>query len=73
MINIYNEFSMKILITGGYGFIGSSLIRKILKETNHKILNLDSLTYASNQDSLKNIDKPQNYTFLKVIFMIKTS
>ena len=38
---------MRMLVTGGLGFIGSALIRKILNETDHTILNLDSCTYAA--------------------------
>lgn len=58
---------MKILITGGNGFIGSNLIIRILKKyKNYKILNLDSNTYASNYKSLFFLRKYKNYTFSKV-------
>ena len=49
-----------ILITGGYGFIGSSLIRELLKISNLRIVNIDKLTYAANINSLKFSDK-NNY------------
>ena len=47
---------MNILVTGGYGFIGSALIRHLLDETSHNILNVDSLTYASDLNSIPNIE-----------------
>lgn len=55
---------MKILVTGGAGFIGSALIRYLVSETNAKVLNLDKLTYAGNLSSLKTIDNSPNYQFI---------
>ena len=57
---------MKILVTGGSGFIGSNFIRHILnKNPDYKVVNLDKLTYAGNPDNLKDIEKNPNYTFIK--------
>jgi dTDP-glucose 4,6-dehydratase len=57
---------MKILITGGAGFIGSNLVHHILKTTEHLVLNLDALTYAGNLNSLADLDKNSRYEFAKV-------
>ena len=58
---------MKILITGGAGFIGSTTIKQILKKTDHKILNIDNLSYASNIGSLDEVSNTNNsYKFKKV-------
>jgi len=57
---------MKILITGGCGFIGSNFIRYFIKEhPDFKIINLDKLTYAGNLKNLKDIEKNKNYKFIK--------
>lgn len=57
---------MRILITGGAGFIGSAVIRHIIKNTNDEVLNLDRLTYAGNLESLKEIDQNPRYQFQQV-------
>lgn len=57
---------MKILITGGYGFIGSNLIIKLLENKKNKILNLDKITYASNFFLNNKFLKYKNYEFIKL-------
>ncbi|MFN3301514.1 MAG: dTDP-glucose 4,6-dehydratase [Patescibacteria group bacterium] len=57
---------MKILVTGGAGFIGSNFIRYILKKyKNYQIFNLDKLTYCGNLDNLRDIEKSPRYKFFK--------
>ena len=57
---------MKILVTGGAGFIGSAVIRHIIQNTNNQVLNIDKLTYAGNLESLKEIDQHPNYQFEQI-------
>jgi dTDP-glucose 4,6-dehydratase len=53
------------LITGGAGFIGSAVIRYLIEETDHQVLNLDKLTYAGNLESLLNVSGNSRYQFVQ--------
>jgi dTDP-glucose 4,6-dehydratase len=57
---------MKILVTGGAGFIGSAVIRHIIQNTKDSVVNLDKLTYAGNLESLKDIADSDRYVFEQV-------
>ncbi|SFP23756.1 dTDP-glucose 4,6-dehydratase [Ectopseudomonas composti] len=56
---------MRILITGGAGFIGSALIRHLIQDTEHEVLNLDKLTYAGNLESLTPVAYNPRYRFVQ--------
>lgn len=56
---------LRILITGGAGFIGSALIRHLINNTEHQLANIDSLTYAGNLESLSSITDSSRYTFYR--------
>jgi len=56
----------KILITGGAGFIGSALVRHIINNTDHSVVNVDKLTYAGNLESLGSVDGSSRYFFEQV-------
>lgn len=57
---------MRLLVTGGAGFIGSAVIRAVINETNWQVCNLDCLTYAGNLDSLRSISANPRYCFEQI-------
>ena len=56
----------RILITGGSGFIGSTLIRYIINQTQDSVINIDKLTYAANQSALKGVENNPRYAFEQI-------
>ena len=56
---------MRILVTGGAGFIGSALVRHLVRDVGAEVLNVDKLTYAGNLASLKTIENAPNHRFLQ--------
>ena len=60
------NLSLKILVTGGAGFIGSALVRHIINDTNHSVINIDKLSYAGNLQSIVSVSNNKRYFFEKV-------
>jgi dTDP-glucose 4,6-dehydratase len=57
--------SLRVLVTGGAGFIGSALVRRLISQSNHRVLNFDKLTYAGTLTSLASVSDDSRYSFVK--------
>ncbi|MCC5903040.1 MAG: dTDP-glucose 4,6-dehydratase [Halomonas sp.] len=57
--------SKRFLITGGAGFIGSAVVRELIHNTGHRVVNVDKLTYAGNLESLASVENSERYTFVQ--------
>lgn len=64
---------MKILVTGGAGFIGSAVVRHIIDATTDSVINLDKLTYAGNLESLASVEKNPRYHFIQADICDRTA
>jgi len=57
---------VKILVTGGAGFLGSAVVRHIISNTTDSVVNVDKLTYAGNLESLQSVDQSERYFFERI-------
>jgi dTDP-glucose 4,6-dehydratase len=58
--------SKTLMVTGGAGFIGSAVVRHVIRETPHRVVNVDCLTYAGNLDSVAEVAGDARYAFERV-------
>lgn len=60
------DIQLKIIVTGGAGFIGTAVVRHLINDTQHYVVNMDKLTYAGNLESLKSVANSKRYAFEEV-------
>jgi len=60
---VLSKFEMKIMVTGGAGFIGSAVVRHLIENTAHDVMSIDKLTYAGNPDSVASVASSPRYSF----------
>ena len=66
-MNMERKFRRTIIVTGGAGFIGSHVVRLLVRKyPEYRIINLDKLTYAGNPANLKDMEDCPNYSFVKM-------
>ncbi|AUD61015.1 hypothetical protein AYJ58_16745 [Shewanella sp. Pdp11] len=68
MLFIFGVGDMRVLVTGGAGFIGLALVRILIQQTDCHVLNLDKLTYASHSDAFADIAANERYHFIQADF-----
>ena len=57
---------MRVLVTGGCGFIGSAVVRHLINDTDHEVINVDKMTYAATKDSVAEVADNERYRHLKI-------
>ena len=57
---------MRVLVTGGCGFIGSAVVRHLIDNTNYEVVNVDKMTYAATSESVESVASNERYTQLKI-------
>src|SRR5690349_7321606 len=61
---LFGRYLMRVIVTGGAGFIGSALVRHLVLEKGYEVLNVDAHTYAGELPSLRTVEGKPNYHFL---------
>ena len=57
---------MRVLVTGGCGFIGSAVVRHLINDTDHEVINVDKMTYAATEGSIAEVSDNERYRHLKI-------
>jgi len=65
MSDLLHGVAKTVIVTGGCGFIGSAVIRKLLRDTDFRVVNVDKLTYASSEKTLRDVEGSPRYHFVR--------